>query len=1113
MSKKLSLKLKVLIASGLIAAGVGASYGAVWAYAQNSDEVKGSFPPFSKEALKNNYASIKEEGVLTPQLGILDPLKEKKVADLNEDATEFWFLNKPEERMDLDTFFQKYYEIYQEGFILEVKYASFSFFDEYVLAVRPKQFIDFSKWFMTNVAWGPDILTLESFRIVKGAEQRGNSITLGSHSTDKKESSEIKFFPDAFFGSLPIFSSYSGRGLAPDALTYSTFTKSVDLKTLEEYLNNIPLASAIMNSNHTEYTDSYDTSATRDKRPNLELFQGLLTPGRLIGQKFIVYKNDSPEHLKNITISEKEKVAQGLLLVLPYDITKGEFEDLKKANPKIYDQVQFSDFEPAIIKNVKKQALVDPAGKVTPISMKLDFEFTNDREERSKEFSHYYKEVPETLFDMQSLGVYRNLVESQIVNFLDFYDVNNFVGSELYVYHKDGKNYFYKSWAEAENSLKLNGAGENALYKITKFNKVKVGDDFVLYAHLKNIKNNSENADQSELILQFNSGETRIDKKLEFFQFKQAIGYIGSIKPTTLSAGPENITLKDEKGNPIRGLASRDYQLYTEVYSGLIDILTAKYPHLLKDLNGPHVEQTLNKEGYYTYKVVDGPYKGMSDGDRIGLPLVLNALIENYEGISTDFLKYVGAHEYGHHYTLEGTQSLNNQKNSVVVGGLNTRGGVNVQSYFAYDAVKNYLDARTGLEIVRVDALGNETPNGEFINFKYHKIHSDEVFNETDQDIWGTANKNDDIFDLINNKQRRFLQNYETLNEAAKLRDVKVGDLFIANSFDRHSGTLNPYIEGPMSAFNNASDLGFEKLSTERVLNIVYDGKFQKIPYEVKSNGSVDIKVIETLGKGDQMSISKINVFNSDGTPAINVPLFKVLDHASWDYVNRQVDVIKQSINNLVRANGYDSGWNQPSTILGGKPEFSLVKVLEGEKLTKWADEVKTRKDPIEKNPDYNIYGYTLENKERKGWSYLSLFSDASGNLLNWYLIRQAAYSKNFYDSLDDKLTQYKTYIKDKANTYNGYNAGINPTVYFDETHKYSFPLAKNRNSSPIYNNPDRLKSVAAQYDLPVPSGEVLYGFDYFFIAGLNQKYLGFLTSNNTLSSSPQDELQNLCEC
>ncbi|VEU73322.1 Uncharacterised protein (plasmid) [Mycoplasmopsis gallopavonis] len=186
MSKKLSLKLKVLIASGLIAAGVGASYGAVWAYAQNSDEVKGSFPPFSKEALKNNYASIKEEGVLTPQLGILDPLKEKKVADLNEDATEFWFLNKPEERMDLDTFFQKYYEIYQEGFILEVKYASFSFFDEYVLAVRPKQFIDFSKWFMTNVAWGPDILTLESFRIVKGAEQRGNSITLGSHSTDKK---------------------------------------------------------------------------------------------------------------------------------------------------------------------------------------------------------------------------------------------------------------------------------------------------------------------------------------------------------------------------------------------------------------------------------------------------------------------------------------------------------------------------------------------------------------------------------------------------------------------------------------------------------------------------------------------------------------------------------------------------------------------------------------------------------------------------------------------------------------------------------------------------------------------------------------------------------------
>ncbi|WAM11516.1 hypothetical protein ONA00_05485 [Mycoplasmopsis cynos] len=69
--------------------------------------------------------------------------------------------------------------------------------------------MEFTKWFIDNVAWGPDLVTLESFRIVPGVEQNGNAITLGSHSTVHKESSEIKFFPDAFFGPLPIYSSPS----------------------------------------------------------------------------------------------------------------------------------------------------------------------------------------------------------------------------------------------------------------------------------------------------------------------------------------------------------------------------------------------------------------------------------------------------------------------------------------------------------------------------------------------------------------------------------------------------------------------------------------------------------------------------------------------------------------------------------------------------------------------------------------------------------------------------------------------------------------------------------------------------------------------------------------
>ncbi|MCU9935834.1 PDxFFG protein [Mycoplasmopsis cynos] len=133
-------------------------------------------------------------------MSILDPSKKNIIGKIDSSYTMFSFANDPSSKFyDFNEFFKKYFEIYNESFVLEVKYTSFSFFDEYVLAVHPKQFIEFTKWFIDNVAWGPDLVTLESFRIVPGVEQNGNAITLGSHSTVHKESSEIKFFPDAFF--------------------------------------------------------------------------------------------------------------------------------------------------------------------------------------------------------------------------------------------------------------------------------------------------------------------------------------------------------------------------------------------------------------------------------------------------------------------------------------------------------------------------------------------------------------------------------------------------------------------------------------------------------------------------------------------------------------------------------------------------------------------------------------------------------------------------------------------------------------------------------------------------------------------------------------------------
>ncbi|WP_426461065.1 PDxFFG protein [Mycoplasma hafezii] len=1168
MAKKLSLTTKVLISLGVIGAGFGAAYGAMYGYASNSDEVKGSEKPFTAKELANNYSKIRnEKGELNPTLAVLNPLKDQKVAKTNADGTLYWFIDNPSEKMDLDTFFKKYYEIYQEDFILEVKYASFSFYNEYVLAVKPAQFIEFTKWFMNNVAWGPDILTLESFRIVRGAEQRGNSITLGSHATDKKESSEIKFFPDAFFGSLPIYNQAGGRGLAPDSLAYSTFAKNANLKTLEQYLKNIPMANALLNNQDRSFTDSYTSNvqgASRDKRPNIELFNGILIPGRLVDKQFLVYKEDTkkapidslidslpgiPEELKKVikqsmgqldpklveqvlenmpgvpeevkemlkkqlasnaepagdetTVETSEgTVTQKPLLVLPKDITAEQFAELKAKNPEFYGDLTLEQFKLYEVADVTKETTVDPSGKVTPIVMKVSFVSDSDKHG----FDHYYKEVPDTFFDMVSLETYRKAVNTKFENFLDFYGYEGFIGKTIYWYQKEDKNFFYGSLAQAQDSLNQKFLDSQIAYKVTQFKKEKAGDgSFNLYAYLENKNQDSALAPKVKIV-KFNSKELEnLNQKIEFFQFKQALGYTGTIKPTVLAAGPENVTLKDPQGNQIKGLAAREYQLYSEVYSGLLDIILTKYPHLLKEFDGPHVEETLNDEGFYEYKVVDGKYKGLNDGDRIGLPLVLNALIDNYEGISTDFLKYVGAHEYGHHYTLEGSQALNNQNNSVIVGGLSTRGGVNIQSYYAVNALMNYLKARTGLDIVRVDALGNPQEKGEFIHFNFKHVNKDGWFKETDADVWGTPEKTDDVYKVIDNKLRRFLQNYDTMLDVAKLRDVRLGDLYIANSFDRNSGTLNPFIEGTLSAFKSTKQNEFEEITGEKIMNVIVDGVGQRIPYSVDANGDVTLHIVDSKKVDGRTVYTKVNVFDRNGNPVIDIPLNTPLDAASRHYIETKIKVINDAIINLIDKNGYDSGWNQASTILGGQPEITFTNPISGENFKQWADTVKSRKDPVETDPYYNVYGYSIDKKTRTGYSYLSLMKD--NNALSWWIGRMSALSKFNFNGMPEHLNIINA--TKNVGKYDGSLAAINPVIYFkganNKAQKYSFPYVANSNTtSIIYQVIKNVKDTAEKYQLTVPYGNFIAGFDLYLLNQSNSANakIGFL-ANGTFSDQP----------
>ncbi|MCU9935838.1 hypothetical protein [Mycoplasmopsis cynos] len=85
---------------------------------------------------------------------------------------------------------------------------------------------------------------------------------------------------------------------------------------------------------------------------------------------------------------------------------------------------------------------------------------------------------------------------------------------------------------------------------------------------------------------------------------------------------------------------------------------------------------------------------------------------------------------------------------------------------------------------------------------------------------------------MLDNPRRRFLQDFKGLENAAKLRNVNLGDLFIANSFDEESGTLNPFISGISKVFtkkqeNGKETYGFTEVQAKKILDFVRDGKKQ----------------------------------------------------------------------------------------------------------------------------------------------------------------------------------------------------------------------------------------------------------------------------------------------
>ncbi|WP_416738684.1 PDxFFG protein [Mycoplasma sp. 005V] len=1027
MIKNWSLKTKVLLSLAALSVGAGIAIGSMVAYAENSDEKLGPLSPANKMLFNNDYAKIyDEEGNLKPELAILDPQKKNKVAGVSADASEYWFIQEPSKKYNFTDFFNAYFEKFNEAFILEVKYGSFSFYNEYVLAVHPEQFIEFSNWFIKNVAWGPDLLTLDSFRIVPGVEQNGNAITLGSHSTLHKEVSEIKFFPDAFFGSLPIHSLNGGRGNAPDALTYSTFKNEVSKDVLDDYLKSIPYASAIKNASVL---------------PSFSSYKEILITSKLNKEKFKV--------LFDQVINDKGQIIRNQTLYLPFDVTKAQFDELKAKYADELANASFDQLRP--IEIISATTAVDNNNEDKPQELEKDLDLNitfkyldvaeKDQETIDKELAkikdlaadtprqHAEKRVQrETINNKfttsinfptiqgrsyESYKLFVQVANSKIRNFLDFYDIDAYADGHdsIYVYKpRNGEPMqYFASFLEAINTVpelsKASYVKQKALVQKYLITKMDIEHNPEVKMHTLNVTLQNQEAANKDLFLSFSASQANNYQPEGFEQFKDALGYLGTISPVTLFYTPEDKTLVDKEGNPISGLAARKYQVYNEAYAGLIDKVTAKYPHLLQKLNGPHIVKTVDQNGVYQYQLQDGEYRGLTPGDRIGLPLILGALIPDFKGVPTDFLKYVATHEYGHHYTLDQGQAWINDKNPIIVGGLSTRGGANESSYYSYEALVNYLEARTNIEVIRVNANNQPTEYGKFIRFRFGILDENgkvtKFETEALADIWGTPKSNDDIFNVLKNEKRRFLQDFAGMVKAAKERHVALGDLFIANSFDADSGTLNPRISGIAKAFEKIQKASgnynykLVPITAREVISQMKDGAGNPLTNFITftNDNNFTIKIYEADEKHPNI-IRKINMFKKDKTPVINVPLNVPLDEESLSYLHTQEHVIEDSIRATINRDMFDSGWDTNSTRIGGKFEFFTTSLFnQDNNINTMLQSLVGRENKIEIEPSANANAVAKgDSKVRKANTYLALRAGLRNEIndLNRYIADMA---------------------------------------------------------------------------------------------------------------------------
>ncbi|MDW2913496.1 PDxFFG protein [Mesomycoplasma ovipneumoniae] len=935
--KKTSILVSYLLAGGGLTAAVGGIMGGIKLYANNNElgvynlDVASDTIDETKqgELVYANFYNAQGENVAE-----FKPLEDDK------DGKYGIFLNpkiKSEKRVFTESEFADWFALNynRQTPIFELKLGVMKFVNEYWDAISPSEFLEYAKWFTKNVAWGPDALTLEHFALKKGVTRSGNNLLLGQHSAVRKEEAKIEFYPDSFFGSFPIYSELAGRGNAPDNLTYKIFEDAISKEALDEYFKKIPQQQVLANYDKSKVVAGIP-AADLVKNEKIYLYDIVkILKSSFTEDQEILAKLDKFKQPENFFVFEnegqtiedvKKKFELAVLMFahendiqLPKNYSLNFPQDFGKTYKirDIYDTIRsdLKNDENNVPRGILSLELEDPDSDPTPEDQK-----TPANRAETTDFFITQNVNPDiiTLIAAELATKVSQKVDEIVKNgFYDLYNINHPVGKTIGIYQKDSNNRLFFPLGARSESPSIEAQNEylsefdanlwssyqiKALKKLSKTElEVELTDPKEPEGSTKTIKFNldPQNPDYAKNVEEFNS-------------FKIAVDWKNRAIPKVIQ---EIETLKDGKTTTV-------YQLYGEIFDGLIDKVLRDKLTNGEDLVGTYVDFEIDPEtGLKKYTTKHGEFVGYSHSSRIPYIALLKASSPFFKTTGINYLKYVGAHEYGHHQTLNYAQDNSDPDSNVVLNAISTNAGLGLQSFYNFDVLQLYLNARSsGLSLRKASPSLNPEDKGIYPNFSFDNGNNF----ESESQIFG-SNENQNIDELISKKSRRFLQTIEGLKTAADIRKLKLYDLFLLNSIDPDSGTINPGTSGISKFFRNRNSTSQENTGDESdqetkkqkgfinsndiqgiFSNSLIDGAGNKIQFD--EQGKIRVADFEPSPDRRTFTNLKVHLFYENGKPVIDPLTFN--NPNSLPELQQKIKQIQDEFENKIVKNFRDNGWD-----------------------------------------------------------------------------------------------------------------------------------------------------------------------------------------------------------